>query len=176
VWGLSRAGKTQLVLEYVQHYWTDYKAVFWIEAGQKESLERDFVNPYQTLYGAHGIAGQDAVSIDMSVPPLLSGFDPFVSSERGLCGRFRPTSDGDYTYSSSSADASVVGFVEPSVLGHFVFATRMRLPVYSFQFGHVAVLRRRSSRASSSKPSLKPEGLSSTCRVGDLSPTTRDAG
>jgi len=46
VWGLGGAGKTQLVLDYVRQYRTDYKATFWIEAGRKESLERDFVNLY----------------------------------------------------------------------------------------------------------------------------------
>ena len=51
MWGLGDAGKTQLVLDYVRQYRTDYKATFWVEAGRKESLERDFVNLYQALFG-----------------------------------------------------------------------------------------------------------------------------
>jgi hypothetical protein len=41
VWGFSRAGKTQLVLDYVRQHRNNYKATFWIEAGRKESPERD---------------------------------------------------------------------------------------------------------------------------------------
>lgn len=37
VWGLGGAGKSQLVLNYIREYRQDYTAVFWIEAGSKES-------------------------------------------------------------------------------------------------------------------------------------------
>ena len=36
---LGGAGKSQLVLNYIQEYRYDYSAVFCIEAGQKETLE-----------------------------------------------------------------------------------------------------------------------------------------
>ncbi|KAJ4286494.1 hypothetical protein N0V90_013194 [Kalmusia sp. IMI 367209] len=51
VWGLGGVGKSQLVLDYVQRHRASYKATFWIEAGRKESLERDYVSLYQALYG-----------------------------------------------------------------------------------------------------------------------------
>ena len=35
VWGLGGAGKTQLVLDYVQQHRAEYKATFWIKAGRK---------------------------------------------------------------------------------------------------------------------------------------------
>ncbi|KAF2804628.1 TPR-like protein [Mytilinidion resinicola] len=79
VWGLGGAGKTQLVLDYVRQYRTDYKATFWIEAGRKESLERDFVNLYQTLFGVQMVAGQETVSVDSAVIGVKSWF----SSQRG---------------------------------------------------------------------------------------------
>ena len=41
VWGLGEAGKSQLALNYIREYRGDYAAVFWIEAGSKESIERD---------------------------------------------------------------------------------------------------------------------------------------
>ncbi|KAF2234939.1 TPR-like protein [Viridothelium virens] len=74
VWGLGGAGKTQLVLDYVQQYRRQYKATFWIEAGQKESLERDFVNLYQTLFGEHNGAGQETISVDKAVTAVKSWF------------------------------------------------------------------------------------------------------
>jgi hypothetical protein len=43
VWGLGGTGKSQLVLNYVREHRKQYCAVFWIEAGQKEAIERDFV-------------------------------------------------------------------------------------------------------------------------------------
>ena len=74
VWGLGGAGKTQLVLDYVRQYRTNYKATFWIEAGRKESLERDFVNLYQTLFGIQMVAGQETVSVDGAVIGVKSWF------------------------------------------------------------------------------------------------------
>ncbi|KAH0562801.1 hypothetical protein GP486_002573 [Trichoglossum hirsutum] len=79
VWGLGGAGKTQLVLDYVRQYRTDYKATFWIKAGRKESLERDFVHLYQTLFGLQMVVGKEAVSVDTAVMGVKSWF----SSQRG---------------------------------------------------------------------------------------------
>jgi hypothetical protein len=79
LWGLGSAAKTQLVLDYVQQYRTDYKASFWIESGRKESLERDFINLYRTLFGIQMIAGQETVSVDSAVVGVKSWF----ASQRG---------------------------------------------------------------------------------------------
>ena len=67
VWGLGGAGKSQLVSKYLQEYRNDYSATFWVEAGQKESLERDFLQIYQSLYGLKERHGEDAVKIDDAV-------------------------------------------------------------------------------------------------------------
>jgi hypothetical protein len=72
-------GKTQLVLDYVRQHHADYKATFWIEAGRKESLERDIVNLYQTLFGMQMVAGQETVSVDRAVVGVKSWF----SGQRG---------------------------------------------------------------------------------------------
>ena len=74
VWGLGGAGKTQLLLDYVQHYRTAYKATFWVEAGQTGSLERDFVNLYQTLFRVHNVAGLETVSAENAVTAVKSWF------------------------------------------------------------------------------------------------------
>ncbi|RMZ77267.1 hypothetical protein DV738_g4548, partial [Chaetothyriales sp. CBS 135597] len=65
IWGLGGMGKTQLVLDYLRHYQSDYKATFWIEARQKSTIERDFVNIYQLLFNASlpvRESGQDRLS------------------------------------------------------------------------------------------------------------------
>jgi hypothetical protein len=75
VWRLGGAGKTQLVLDYVQQHRAEYKATFWIEAGCKESLERDFVRLYQTLFGLHTSAGAEtAISVEDAVAGVKSWF------------------------------------------------------------------------------------------------------
>ena len=43
VWGLGGAGKSQLILDYLQKYRGDYKVTFWIEAARRELIERDFL-------------------------------------------------------------------------------------------------------------------------------------
>ncbi|KAF2787053.1 hypothetical protein K505DRAFT_258541 [Melanomma pulvis-pyrius CBS 109.77] len=72
VWGLGGAGKTQLVLDYVQQYRTEYRATLWMETGLKESLERDFVSLYQTLFDVHSIPGQETVSSENAVTAVKS--------------------------------------------------------------------------------------------------------
>lgn len=62
------------MLDYVQQYSAEYKATFWIEAGQKESLERDFVSLYQTLYSVQMVAGQETVSVESAVIGVKSWF------------------------------------------------------------------------------------------------------
>ena len=74
VWGIGGAGKTQLVLDYVRQHRTEYKATFWIEAGRKESLERDVVHLYQTLFGLHTSAGAEAVRVEDAVTGVKSWF------------------------------------------------------------------------------------------------------
>ena len=81
VWGLGGAGKTQLVLDYVRKHRTKYKATFWIEAGRKESLERDFVRLYQTLFGLHTSAGAEVVRVEDAVTGVKSWF----AGQRGRC-------------------------------------------------------------------------------------------
>lgn len=74
VWGLWGAGKTQLVLDYLCQHRTEYKATFWIEAGRKESIERDFVYIYQLLFGVRMTAGQEIIKVDDAVLGVKSWF------------------------------------------------------------------------------------------------------
>jgi tetratricopeptide (TPR) repeat protein len=72
VWGLGGAGKTQLVLDYLHRHRSDYKATFWIEAGRKDLIERDFVCIYQLLFGLRTTAGQEVIQADDAVAGVKS--------------------------------------------------------------------------------------------------------
>ena len=72
VWGLGGAGKTQLVLDYLRRHRNEYKATFWIKAGRKESLERDFVRLYQTLFRLH-ISARAKTATAISMEDAVTG-------------------------------------------------------------------------------------------------------
>lgn len=67
-------GKTQLVLDYVQRHRTEYKATFWIEAGQKESLERDIIYLYRTLFDLAASGGYEPVGVEDALVGTKSWF------------------------------------------------------------------------------------------------------
>jgi tetratricopeptide (TPR) repeat protein len=62
------------VLNYLQEYRGDYSAAFWVEAGQRESLERDFLQIYRLLYGLKSAHGEEMVKIDDAVLAVKSWF------------------------------------------------------------------------------------------------------
>ncbi|KAK3169846.1 hypothetical protein OEA41_009230 [Lepraria neglecta] len=74
VWGLGGAGKSQLVLNYIREYRRDYAAVFWIEAGSKESIERDYIQIYRFLYGRQMDTGPRMVKVEDTVPMVKRWF------------------------------------------------------------------------------------------------------
>ena len=74
VWGLGGAGKSQLVLNYVREYRRDYTAVFWIEAGSKESIERDYVQIYRLLFRRQMNAGDEMVKVKDAVAAVKRWF------------------------------------------------------------------------------------------------------
>jgi tetratricopeptide (TPR) repeat protein len=119
VWGLGGAGKTQLVLDYVQQHRTEYKATFWIEAGRKESLERDFVRLYQTLFGLHTSAGTEAVSVEDAVTGVKSWF-------AGQQGRWLMVFDGADTIEDGDAREyiNIVHFVPDAAALDVIITSR----------------------------------------------------
>ena len=74
VWGLGGAGKSQLVLNYVREYRRDYTAVFWIEAGSKESIERDYVQIYRILSGRQMNTGDEMVKVEDAIAAVKRWF------------------------------------------------------------------------------------------------------
>jgi tetratricopeptide (TPR) repeat protein len=73
VCGLGGSGKSQLVLNYIREYRQDYTAVFWIEAGQKETIERDYIQIYRLLFGRLA-TGAGSVKLEDAVPAVKSWF------------------------------------------------------------------------------------------------------
>ncbi|KAH7129102.1 hypothetical protein EDB81DRAFT_808724 [Dactylonectria macrodidyma] len=49
IWGIGGAGKSQLALSYLQKYRKYYDATFWIQAGQRASIDQDFLAIYRML-------------------------------------------------------------------------------------------------------------------------------
>ena len=64
VHGLGGSGKSQLVLNYVREYREDYSAIFWVEAGQKESIERDYLQIHRLLFDPTLSTRPDALSVE----------------------------------------------------------------------------------------------------------------
>ena len=50
VHGLGGAGKSQLALNYLRQYRSDYSAIFWVVAGSRASIERDYLSIYRLLF------------------------------------------------------------------------------------------------------------------------------
>jgi tetratricopeptide (TPR) repeat protein len=63
-----------LALNYIREYRGDYAAVFWIEAGSKESIERDYVQIYRLLYNRQMDAGPGIVKVEDAVPAVKRWF------------------------------------------------------------------------------------------------------
>jgi hypothetical protein len=72
--GPGGSGKSQLVLNYVREHRIDYKAIFWVEAGQKESIERDFQQIYLQLFDQPLTGAQEPLKIEDVVPAVKSWF------------------------------------------------------------------------------------------------------
>lgn len=67
-------GKSQLVLHYIDEYRRDYAGVFWIEAGSKETIERDYVHIYRLLYDRQTDPSQEIVKVEDAVPAVKRWF------------------------------------------------------------------------------------------------------
>jgi tetratricopeptide (TPR) repeat protein len=77
VCGLGGAGKSQLALKYLQEHRKQYRAVFWIEANQKETIERDFIQIYKLLFP------NPASSTIISVEDAISGVKVWLQGQKG---------------------------------------------------------------------------------------------
>lgn len=74
VWGLGGAGKSQLILDYLRQHRGDYNATFWIEAGRKESVERDFVQIHKLLFHRGAVSERAIIKAEDAVSDMKRWF------------------------------------------------------------------------------------------------------
>ncbi|KAK3174783.1 hypothetical protein OEA41_002029 [Lepraria neglecta] len=74
VWGLGGAGKSQLILDYLRKHRGDYTATFWIEAGRKESVERDFLQIYRLLFNRGAVSEGESIKAEDAVSDVKRWF------------------------------------------------------------------------------------------------------
>ena len=58
----------------MQKYREDYSTIFWVEAGQKESIERDYLQIYQVLFDPTSVTRPDAVGVEDAVAAVKRWF------------------------------------------------------------------------------------------------------
>jgi NB-ARC domain len=73
IYGLGGSGKSQLALNFVRTRRRDYAAIFWIEAGRKETIERDYLSMYRLLFGSSS-AGLKSATVEEAVMMVKSWF------------------------------------------------------------------------------------------------------
>lgn len=72
--GLAGCGKTQLALDYLQQFQSSYDATFWVEAGTREALERDFISLHQTIPHEERLATTNPISSDAALVAVKAWF------------------------------------------------------------------------------------------------------
>ncbi|KAJ9651312.1 hypothetical protein H2198_009406 [Neophaeococcomyces mojaviensis] len=80
VWGLGGSGKSQLALNYVQEHRQQYCAVFWVEAGQRKTIERDYLQIYKLLFPS-----RDNGSTTFAVSDAITGVKNWLQGQEGRC-------------------------------------------------------------------------------------------
>ena len=72
VHGLGGAGKSQLVLDHVRKHREHYTATFWIEAGNIQSIERDFHQTYRIMYNLQGVLSDKLPNLEEVIASVKS--------------------------------------------------------------------------------------------------------
>lgn len=78
VWELNGAGKSQLVLNHMRAHLQQYRAVFWVEAGQREAGQRDFAQIYKLLFPSTGSS-----SAIITVEGAIRGVKSWLEGQEG---------------------------------------------------------------------------------------------
>lgn len=119
VYGLGGAGKSQLVLHYIREYRRDYTDVFWIEAGSKQTIARDYIQIYRLLYGRQPDTGSEIVKVEDAVPAVKQWF-------QNRQGRWLLVLDSADTIDNEEDESYIdLGYFIPNVPGlHVVITSR----------------------------------------------------
>ena len=76
IWGLGGSGKSQLMLSHIRNHRQDYEAVFWVQAGQKATIERDFIRIHRMLFPQIiSTAGDGSIALDDAIPAIKNWFN-----------------------------------------------------------------------------------------------------
>jgi tetratricopeptide (TPR) repeat protein len=181
VWGLGGAGKSQLVLNYIQEYRHDYSAVFWMEAGQKETLERDYIQIYRLLIDGCLAAGPETVQIADAVAAVKNWFHCHS-------GRWLFVLDSADSIDNRNDPSYIdLGFFIPDICGvHVIITTRSSMArdmtnLEAVEVGEMALeeaaeLFRKSAKLSHIDQDIEKEVISIIEELGYLALATTLAG
>ena len=117
--GLGGTGKSQLVQNYIREHRQDYTAVFWIEAGSNESIERDYIQIYRLIYSHQVDIGHEMVKVEDAVPTVKRWF-------HGREGRWLVILDSADTIDNDREKSYIdLGYFMPDTPGmHVVITSR----------------------------------------------------
>ncbi|KAF2011166.1 hypothetical protein BU24DRAFT_466895 [Aaosphaeria arxii CBS 175.79] len=119
VYGLGGAGKTQLVLDYVQRHRKYYRATLWIDASTVFSLQRDIISTYQALFNPalHPLSG--TVNVEFA----LTGVKSWLSSSKEPCLMVFDGAD-DINNRDASGYIDIQHFIPDSASLHTIVTSR----------------------------------------------------
>ncbi|KAK3939624.1 P-loop containing nucleoside triphosphate hydrolase protein [Diplogelasinospora grovesii] len=140
LWGLGGAGKSQLVLSYLQQYRDDYDATFWIQAGLPVSIDRDFLEIYRLLPNSASLRSQAPEDVREE---NFTDFSRYITNS--------PNIDVVFTSRSSSVE-------KLSTFNRVHVAELEEDQAVTLFFKHVAILRTRENTEDEVKSIVKELG------------------
>jgi len=82
--GLGGVGKTQVAIEYVHRFKTDYDLVWWVDCGQPQFIDASLVDLGASIQDAFGISIPPTSSLDESARQVLKILDHATPGQRWL--------------------------------------------------------------------------------------------
>jgi NB-ARC domain len=160
VHGLGGAGKSQLVVNYVQEFRNDYSGIFWIDVSQKESLERQYVQLYRLLFDIRTANDKDLPKLEDLVLFVRNWF-----SDRA--GRYLLVFDGadNIDNPDDSSFVDIAKFIPQAWIVDVLITTRCSSAQYFPEAGAVEVQKMEEQEALYlllKSSSLAPESVESS--------------
>ena len=172
VQGLGGSGKSQLVLNYVRQYREDYSAIFWVEAGQKESIERDYLQIYRLLFDPTLVARIDRVSAEDAVAAVKRWFHGQTERSLVVFDSADALDDGDESYINLELflpDAPIVDIIITTRHARAAeMTTLMSVEVGEMEAMEAAKLFKKCAKLRSLEPDMNTEVLRIVVELGKL--------